>query len=282
MRKHYFILTTLSVIVLSACSSNNSNNSATEPVQITDNPSEPILISDIGKPTGSLDDDGDEVLFFPEPQLYDLSATDFDSNSATITNPYLMFFTNRVTVFEGQTEDAFERIVLEVLPETRMVNGVKSAIVVDTVYHDGEIVEKTFDWFAQDTLGRVWYMGEEVEDFADGVLISTAGSWEAGKDILNNGFIAEAGIQMFALPEVNSTYYQEYYLTEAEDAAVIVDVAAPVTLSDGTQYSAVKVLEWEAVAPTSFAYKYYAENVGLVLETNMDGEERIELISVTD
>lgn len=270
----------LLAISLSAC---GSKKSSSQPENIATNTIDQSKNQEIGDPTGSLTtEDGEPILYFPTANKFEFSSVNFDMKSATITNPFLMFSVNRVTVFEGQTEDAFERIEIEVLPETRIVNGVESAIVLDTVYHDGQIVEKTFDWFAQDTLGRVWYMGEEVEDYKDGVLISTSGSWEAGKDILDNGFIAEAGIQMFALPELNAVYYQEFYESEAEDAAKIVDVNASVTLSDGSQYNTVKVLEWVPLEPTSFGYKYYAENMGLVLETNMDGAERIELISATN
>lgn len=273
MKNIYLIaINTMVCFALFACS---SSNTTTDAVTATN---EKVL----GEETGVFDDAGNAILYFPDANRYMFDQTLFDANSAIITNPYLMLGVGRQTEFEGETEDAFERIVLEVLPETRNVNGVESAIVLDTVYHDGQVVEKTFDWFAQDTLGRVWYMGEEVQDFENGVLISTSGSWEAGKDILDIGFVAEAGIQMFAVPEVGTPYHQEYYETEAVDAAQITDLAAEIVLSDGTVHTAIEVLEWVPLEPTEFAYKYYAENVGLILETNMDGGERIELISITD
>ena len=47
------------------------------------------------------------------------------------------------------------------------------------------MVEDTFDWYAQDTVGNVWYLGEFTTAYEYnelGVLIGTnnEGSWEAG------------------------------------------------------------------------------------------------------
>lgn len=219
---------------------------------------------------------------FPAAIRFDANLVDFDANSAIITNPYLLFSVGRKTVFEGATEDGLERIEIEVLPDITIVNGVQCATVLDRVTIAGSLVEETWDWYAQDTNGDVWYMGENSNDYENGVLISTAGSWEAGKDVASLGFTAEAGIQMFANPVVGTVYHQEYYETEAEDAAQIVDLAATITLSDGTQYSAIKVKEWAPLDPTGFEYKFYVENVGLVLETDENGEDAIELISQQD
>lgn len=224
-----------------------------------------------------------ESFVFPEPEKIIFDAAAFSANSASITNPYLTYRPGRITVLEAITEEGLERVELETLAQTRTVNGVQCAIVRDRVSLDGVLVEDTFDWFAQDMQGNVWYMGEESKDYApDGTLISTAGSWEAGLDIINKGSIAEAGIQMFAAPEVGKSYYQEYYDGEAIDAAQVIDLAAPVTLSDGTRYTALQIKEWNPYDPDGFEYKHYVENIGLVLETDEDGEEPLELISQQD
>ncbi len=55
-------------------------------------------------------------------------------------------------------------------------------MVRDTVTVDGAVVEDTYDWYAQDTDGNVWYLGEDVKDYEDGKVVSTEGSWEAGVD----------------------------------------------------------------------------------------------------
>lgn len=69
----------------------------------------------------------------------------------------------------------------------------ESVVVVDRAFEDGELIEETFDWYAQDVDGHVWYMGEDSQEIEDGKIISFAGSWEAGNDV---GKIAVAGILM--------------------------------------------------------------------------------------
>ena len=224
----------------------------------------------------------DDTFTFPDAERVDFSAATFAADSAIITNPLLTFRVGRKTVFEAVTEEGLERVELEVLATTRTVNGVECAIVLDQNYLDGELIEETWDWFAQDTDGNVWYMGEDSNDYLGDVVISTAGSWEAGLDVADVGSIAEAGIQMFAVPEVGKVYYQEYYEGEALDAAEIIDLAKEITLSDGTQYTAVQIKEWNPLEPDGFEYKYFVDNIGLVLETDEDGEEPLELISQQD
>ena len=76
---------------------------------------------------------------------------------------------------------------------------------------DGELKEKTFDWYAQDKHGNVWYFGEDTKEFENGKVVSTAGSFEAGK----NG--ARAGIIMRAHPKQGQITPQEYAPGVAED-----------------------------------------------------------------
>jgi hypothetical protein len=71
---------------------------------------------------------------------------------------------------------------LEVLKDKREVNGVKATVVRDTVSSGKKIVEDTFDWFAQDKYGNVWYVGESVDNYVGGVVVSHKGSWEWGVD----------------------------------------------------------------------------------------------------
>lgn len=44
------------------------------------------------------------------------------------------------------------------------------------------LVEDTFDWYAQDTAGNIWYLGEDTKEYENGEVKTTAGSWEAGVD----------------------------------------------------------------------------------------------------
>ena len=95
-------------------------------------------------------------------------------------------------------------------------------MVRDSVYVDDELVEDTYDWFAQDRDGNVWYLGEDSQEIDDGEVVSTEGSWEAGVDG------ALPGIVMPAEPAVGDAYRQEYYVGEAEDMFEIIAVGGSV------------------------------------------------------
>jgi hypothetical protein len=117
---------------------------------------------------------------------------------------------------ETDAEGKEQKVVVTVTNRTKTVAaGVKTRVVRDVVTKDGQPVEVTDDWYAQDECGNVWYLGEDTTEFENGRPVSKAGSWEAGVDG------AQAGIIVPAEPRVGLQYRQEYYAGEAEDAAEI-------------------------------------------------------------
>ena len=107
-------------------------------------------------------------------------------------------------------------MVVTVTNKTRKIaNGIVARVVRDTVTEDGKLVEDTWDWYAQDKAGNIWYLGELTKEYENGKLASTEGSFEAGVDG------AQAGIAMPAHPQAGLTYRQEYYAGKAEDKAEI-------------------------------------------------------------
>ena len=93
-----------------------------------------------------------------------------------IDNPYLSFIPGNVWIYEGENEDGeIERVEVEVTSDTRIVMGVTTVVVRDRVWEDGELVEDTFDWFAQDKDGNVWYFGEDSKELEDGVVVNNEG-----------------------------------------------------------------------------------------------------------
>src|SRR6188768_61140 len=94
----------------------------------------------------------------------DFDANDF-SDSASIDHPYFPLSVGHTLVYFGETEDGTETTVVEVLDQTRAVFGVTTRVVLDRVFADGLLMENTYDWFAQDDSGNVWYMGEETESY---------------------------------------------------------------------------------------------------------------------
>ena len=131
---------------------------------------------------------------------------------SAIDNPYWPMAPGSRWVYrETDGKGGVMKVVVTVTDRTKTIDGIAATVVHDVVSEDGKVVEDTFDWYAQDRWGNVWYLGEDTTEYEDGKA-STAGSWEAGVDG------AQAGVILPGQPEVGQAYRQEYYAGEAEDA----------------------------------------------------------------
>ena len=102
--------------------------------------------------------------------------------TATVDNPYFPLPAGARWVMEGSGESAGEVTTTLVTDQTKTIMGVVCAVVRDEVKADGELQELTFDWYAQDADGNVWYFGEDTAEYKNGEVTSREGSWEAGVD----------------------------------------------------------------------------------------------------
>ncbi len=135
------------------------------------------------------------------------------------------------------------------------------------------MVEDTYDWFAQDRRGNVWYLGEDTKSYEPGGKVNTAGSWEAGRDG------AQAGVAMPAHPRVGQRYRQEYYAGQAEDRGRVLSVNEQVESPYGHFKGAVLIKDTTPLEPRLVEYKLYARGVGAVLEVAVSGgRDRAELV----
>ncbi len=193
-----------------------------------------------------------------------------------VTNPYWPLEPGMRWTYTAVTEDETENIEVEVLAEKREVMGVLCTQVRDTVSVEGELIEDTIDWYAQDTEGNVWYFGEETKEYGDGE-VSTAGSWEAGIDG------AMPGIKMWAEPQIGEPpYYQEYYEGKAVDLAKDLRLGETAIVPFGTYNDLLLIEEWNPLEPNVVEWKYYAEGIGTVKEQKVEGgNEVVELIDFT-
>ena len=194
----------------------------------------------------------------------------------SVDNPYMPLQPGTKLRYEGTSDGEKEETVVEVTDRTKDVMGVQTTVVRDRVYVDGELVEDTLDWFAQDSRGNVWYFGEESKDIEDGEVASTEGSWEAGVDG------AHPGIVMLADPRIGDTYRQEFYEGEAEDAAKVIALDETVEVEAGSYEGVLVTEDWNPLEPNVLERKYYAKGVGLVQERLVEGgQEQLELVEIT-
>jgi len=174
-------------------------------------------------------------------------------------------------VFEGEDEEGLAvRVEEEHLTDSKVIMGVTCVIVNAREYEDGDLIEDTFDWYAQDKRGNMWYFGEDSREMDNGQVVSTAGSWEAGVDG------ALPGVIMLANPIEGLWYRQEYYEGEAEDVAQVLSLSETITVPYGTFTNCLQTAEWNPLEPGIVEHKFYASGVGLLRAVAVKGESGFE------
>jgi hypothetical protein len=167
-----------------------------------------------------------------------------------------------------------QRDVVRVTHRTkRVASGVRARVVHDRVTERGRLVENTFDYYAQDAKGNVWYLGEDTTEYEDGKPVSKAGSWEAGVDG------ASAGIVMLAHPRVGRRYREERYPGHAMDGAKVLSRNEQVDVPAGHFTHVLMTKNFNPLEPRALEYKFYARGVGPVLALGVSGDvDREELL----
>jgi hypothetical protein len=190
-----------------------------------------------------------------------------------VDNPYFPLVPG--TVFRYIERDGDEQNMIEttVTSETKTVMGVPCTVVHDVESRDGRVIEDTYDWYAQDKDGTVWYFGEATKEFHRDGTSSSAGSWEAGV----NG--ALPGIIMPGNPKPGDPYRQEYAKGHAEDMGQVVAVNESVKVPAGSYNDCVCTKDWSMIERGS-ERKWYARGIGFV-RSESNGGEVAELISIS-
>lgn len=195
-----------------------------------------------------------------------------------INNPYFPLVPGTKFIYRNTIKDedgiSIEHEIMTVTSDIKKIVGVNCEVVHDQVKEDGEVTEDTYDWYAQDKFGNVWYFGEDTKERTD-TGWSTEGSWEAG---VHN---ALPGIIMFAHPNLflGLTYYEEFLRGEAEDQATLLNTNSKATVPYGSFTNCLETKNFTRLDPTDIEHKFYAIGVGQVLGKLKD--ETDELISIT-
>lgn len=167
-----------------------------------------------------------------------------------VDNPWLPLLPGAEWVYESTDRGT---TTVTVTDRTRVVAGVTTTVVRDVVTdEDGQVVERTDDWFAQDRDGNVWHFG-------------ASGSWEAGVDG------AEAGIAMLATPRRGDGYQRQLAEGEAEDRATVLELDASLDLETGSYAGLLVTEDTTPLEPGLVEQRYYASGTGLVLEEVVSG-----------
>jgi hypothetical protein len=210
----------------------------------------------------------------PLPQGGDPVTLDPADFTGPIDNPYWPITPGATWIYrETDASGSRATVRVHVTTRTREILGIAATIVHDVVREGGELVENTWDWFAQDACGNIWYLGEDTKEYEDGVVVSTEGSWEAGVDG------AQPGVVVPADPAVGLSYRQEYLAGEAEDRAQVLSLDEQAQTPAGYFTDVVLTKEYTPLSPKTLEYKLYAPGVGVVLAIAVSGGSgREELI----
>jgi hypothetical protein len=195
---------------------------------------------------------------------------------SVIDNEYFPLTPGTTFIYRGESDGVATREEVYVTYETKVILGVTCTVVHAQDFEEKVLVEDTFDWYAQDVDGNVWYFGEDTKELDEnGNVISTEGSWEAGVDG------AEPGIIMEANPQVGDRYHQEFYRGVAEDQAKVLELDASICVRYGCFDNVLVTKEWTRLEPGVVENKYYAPGVGFIYGVMVKGgDEFTELVRV--
>ena len=175
--------------------------------------------------------------------------------SPMVSHPYLPLFTMRLT--ELRSSD--ERVVREVLDETRTIAGVECLVLIEREYQDGALAEISHNFFAQDPVGNVWYFGEDVDEYDNGQIVGHSGSWRVGRET------GEPALFMPARPAVGLAFKPEDAPPVAEEWAQVESLDATLRVPAGLYAGVLVILETDRRGKWQ-ERKYYARGVGLISE----------------
>jgi hypothetical protein len=193
-----------------------------------------------------------------------------------IDNPYLPLKPGTVFTYRGVGDDGTTRElnIVRVTRHKKRIMGIDATVVLDKVWSGGKPEERTFDWYAQDRAGNVWYMGEDSYDREHGRWVRNDGSWTAG---VGNG---KPGVIMLAHPRRGDAYRQEYSPGHAVDQAKVLGSGGPV----GTpfrEFSRTLLTREFSTIDRQFEKKWYARGIGVIQEDAITkSKEHSELVSV--
>src|SRR4051812_15226108 len=198
-------------------------------------------------------------------EAVDLDPADF---TVDITNRWWpMAGGDRGSYEESDGTGGVARIEVTVLDRTKTVAaGVEARVVHDIATEDGQVVEDTLDYYAQDADGNVWYLGEKTAEYENGQVATTEGSWEAGVDG------GQAGIVLPADPQVGTGYRQEYLAGHAEDEGFVLSTDEQAEAPTGLYEHTLMTRDTSPLEPKLVELKFYAPGVGPVMELPISGE----------
>lgn len=187
----------------------------------------------------------------------------------TGSNPYFKLEPGYYLILDGQDGENRIKLIVAVLFETKMIDGVETRVVEEKEFHNGMLAEISRNFFAIDTVtNSIYYFGEEVDIYKDGKVVNHEGAWESGVDG------AHFGLMMPGVVLLGAKYYQETAPDVAMDRAEIISMTETVETPLENFSNSLKVEETTPLEPEAKEYKYFHAGVGLVKDGPLDLTEK--------
>ncbi len=194
------------------------------------------------------------------------------SNPLTFDNELMPFEPGGVKVYTGRSEGEGIAVVDLYLEETRLFDlggtPVECAILQETEFEAGVLAEISRNYFAQADDGSVWYFGEVVDNYADGVIADHEGSWLVGGPTLPADPLETATAEVPALfmpdaPQVGDTWKPEDLFPLVDETVEMIAEDVTVKVPAGKQEGCIKVKETTQL-DNGFEFKWYRPGLGFV------------------
>jgi hypothetical protein len=196
----------------------------------------------------------------PEDQTFlDQFPVDRGALSATGRNPFFILEPGYRLSYEGGGDE----LVITVLDETELIDGVSTRVVEERETQGGALAEVSRNYYAIDPLAKdVYYFGEDVDNYSAGRIVGHSGVWRSG------AAGAHFGLMMPGDPRIGVKHYQEIAPDVAMDRAEVVSADESIRVPAGSLDGVLKVRETTPLEPV-VEDKYYAPGIGLVVDAGL-------------
>jgi hypothetical protein len=211
----------------------------------------------------------------------DFSVGNFSAASIDVTNRFLPLTPGRQYTLTGTTTAGTHQVVFTVTGVTKWVDHVRTVVIWDRDFQDGQLSEEELAFMAQDDQGNVWSLGEFPE-----VIDETTGARSAPLTWLAGQQGASAGVLMRADPQPDTSTYLQGLAPSVQfiDEARVAQTDQKVCVPAGCYAGVVVVDEWnpQAQPADGHQFKYHAPGVGVVQIVGKGGTEQETLVLTED
>jgi len=206
----------------------------------------------------------------------DFNVKNLSARSIVDDNRFPPLVPGKQFTLTGSTTAGTHEVVFTVTNVTKWVDHVRTVVIWDRDFQDGQLAEEELAFMAQDDAGNVWSLGEYPEVHEDDGTVDAPDTWLAG----HNG--ATAGVLMRANPQTGTSAYTQGRSPDIDffDKAKVAQTNQKTCVPTGCYSGVLVVDEWNPLAQPEdgHQFKYHAPGVGVVRIVGKGGTEQETLV----